>query len=198
MYLLIGLGNPEPEYSRTRHNMGFDIINKIARKYDIDLSKTKFNAVYGTGIIEGKKVILIKPQTYMNLSGEAVRQFIDFYKVSLENILVIYDDMDTEVGKIRVRSKGGAGSHNGMKSMVKELDSEDFSRIRVGIGKPKTQYDRIDYVIGPILDEEYIELQKGQSIAVEATRCFLEKGIDIAMNVYNIKDEETNIGKENA
>ena len=105
MYIIIGLGNPEPEYSNTRHNMGFDVINKLAKEYDISLNRTKFNAIYGTGIIEGEKVILIKPQTFMNNSGEAVEKFIKFYKESLENLLIIYDDMDTDIGNIRVRDK---------------------------------------------------------------------------------------------
>lgn len=188
MYILVGLGNPEPDYARTRHNMGFDVINKIAKKFEIELTKKNFSAIYGTGIIAGKKVILIKPQTYMNLSGEAVKKYVDFYKVPLENVLVIYDDMDTDIGKIRIRTKGGSGSHNGMKSMVKELNSEGFPRIRVGIGKPQNEYDRINYVIGSIPDEEYIELQKGEDSAVEAIECFLEKGIDMAMNRYNMKD----------
>ena len=185
MYLVVGLGNPEPEYSRTRHNMGFDVINRLATKYDIDLTRTNFKAIYGEGIIEGKKVILVKPQTFMNLSGEAVKKYVDFYKLPLENVLVVYDDMDTEIGQIRVRAKGGAGSHNGMKSMVQELKTEDFPRIRVGIGRPKDEFDRIDYVIGNIPDEEYVELQMAQGKAVDAVIEYLKNGIDYAMNQFN-------------
>lgn len=185
MYLIVGLGNPEPEYAKTRHNMGFDVINKIAKKYDIDLSRSNFNAIYGNGIIEGEKLILIKPQTYMNLSGESVKKFVDFYKVPLENVLVIYDDMDTEIGTIRVRAKGGAGSHNGMKSMVSELKSEEFPRIRVGIGRPQNEYDRIDYVIGNIPEKEYEELEKAQEKAVEAIIYYLKNRIDNTMNRFN-------------
>ena len=188
MYLIIGLGNPEPDYAQTRHNMGFDVINQLARKYQIALNKNKYQAIYGTGIIEGQKVILVKPQTYMNLSGKAVRQFVDFYKVPLENVLVIYDDMDTAVGKIRIRAKGGAGSHNGMKSMVLELQSRDFPRIRVGIGKPKNEFDRINYVIGRIPTEEYIQLQEAVMLAAEAVPYYLLNGIDNAMNQYNVKE----------
>ena len=164
MRIIIGLGNPEPEYSRTRHNIGFDVINILAEKNNIDLSRTKYNAIYGTGIINGEKVILIKPQTFMNNSGESAVEFAIFYKEEINNILVVYDDMDTEIGTIRVRAKGGAGSHNGMKSIVSELNSEDFPRIRVGIGRPKSEYDRIDYVIGQIPEKEYIELQKGEKL----------------------------------
>ena len=190
MKIIIGLGNPEPEYSRTRHNMGFDVVNLIAQKNNIDLSRTKYNAIYGTGIINEEKVILIKPQTFMNNSGEAVIEFVRFYKEAIKNILVIYDDMDTEIGTIRIRAKGGAGSHNGMKSIVNELDSENFPRIRVGIGRPKVEYDRIDYVIGKISEEDYIQLQKGEKIAAEATEYWIKNGIDNTMNMYNIKQDQ--------
>ena len=107
MYLIVGLGNPEPEYSNTRHNMGLDVINQLAKKYEIDLSRTKYNGIYGSGIIEEQKVILLKPQTFMNLSGQAIKPFMDFYKIPVENVLVIYDDMDVEVGCIKIRKKGG-------------------------------------------------------------------------------------------
>lgn len=185
MYIIIGLGNPEPEYSNTRHNMGFDVINKLAKENDISLNRTKFNAIYGTGIIEGEKVILIKPQTFMNNSGESVIEFVNFYKEPLENVIVIYDDMDTDVGTIRIRAKGGPGSHNGMKSMVSCLNSENFSRIRVGIGRPSGEYDRIDYVIGQIDEEEKKILEQGQNEAVEAIKYWIKNGIDNTMNKYN-------------
>lgn len=185
MYIIIGLGNPEPEYSNTRHNMGFDVINKLAKENDISLNRTKFNAIYGTGIIEGEKVILIKPQTFMNNSGESVIEFVNFYKEPLENVMIIYDDMDTDVGTIRIRAKGGPGSHNGMKSMVSSLNSENFSRIRVGIGRPSGEYDRIDYVIGQIAEEEKKILEQGQNEAVEAIKYWIKNGIDNTMNKYN-------------
>lgn len=185
MYIIVGLGNPEPEYAKTRHNMGFDVINMLAQKNNIELNRNKYNAIYGTGMIENEKVILIKPQTYMNNSGESVVQFVDFYKESLKNLIVIYDDMDTNVGKVRIRSKGGPGSHNGMKSMVKELHSEDFPRIRVGIGKPEFEFDRINFVIGSIPKKEYIELLNGEKLAVEAVEYWVKNGIDNTMNKYN-------------
>ena len=134
MYLIVGLGNPENEYANTRHNMGFDAINHLSRKLNINVNKEKFKGIYGDTILNGEKVILLKPQTYMNLSGESIIQFKQFYKIPPENIIVIYDDIDVDVGKIKIRKKGGPGSHNGMKSVVKELKSEDFPRIRVGIG----------------------------------------------------------------
>lgn len=187
MYIIVGLGNPEPEYARTRHNMGFDVINILAKKNNIELNRSKFNSIYGTGIIENEKVILIKPQTYMNNSGEAVVEWLKFYKENLNNVLVIYDDMDTDIGKIRIRAKGGAGSHNGMKSMVKELNSEDFPRIRIGIGRPVDEFDRINYVIGNISVEEYIRLQEGANLGAEAVEYWIKNGIDNTMNKFNIK-----------
>lgn len=188
MYTIVGLGNPEPEYSRTRHNMGFDVINMLAKKHNIELNRTKYNAIYGTGMIENEKVILIKPQTYMNNSGEAVVKFVEFYKEVLQNVMVIYDDMDTDIGKIRIRAKGGPGSHNGMKSMIKELKSEEFPRIRVGIGKPVNEFDRINYVIGNIPTEEYVKLQAGESLGAEAVEYWIKNGIDNTMNKYNAKN----------
>lgn len=185
MYLIVGLGNPEEDYSMTRHNMGFDVINKIAKKYEIDISRTKFNGMYGSGIIEGEKVILLKPQTFMNLSGQSIKKFIDFYKISLEKVLVVYDDMDVEIGKIKVRKKGGPGTHNGAKSVVHELATEDFARIRVGIGKPIEQYDAIDYVIGKIEEQEYKNLEVGIEKAANAITEYIKDGIDLTMNRYN-------------
>ena len=126
----------------------------------------------------------------MNLSGESVEKYVKYYRIPLENVMVIYDDMDTEVGAIRVRQKGGAGSHNGMKSMVKELKTEDFSRIRVGVGKPKNEFDRINYVIGHVNETEYNELEKGQEKAVEATIAYIKNGIDYAMNQFNEKQSK--------
>lgn len=185
MYLIVGLGNPEPEYSKTRHNMGFDVINQIAKKYGIELTRTKFNGIYGSGTIEGEKVTLLKPQTFMNLSGESIKPFVDFYKIPLENVLVIYDDMDIEIGSIKLRKKGGPGTHNGAKSVVHELASEEFPRVRVGIGKPVDEYDAIDYVIGKIDDNTYEKLEEGIKKAADSVSEFIKNGIDAAMNKYN-------------
>ncbi len=185
MYLIVGLGNPEPEYSKTRHNMGFDVINEIAKRQEIELSRTKFNGIYGSGIVEEEKVILLKPQTFMNLSGQCIKTFMDFYKIPIENVLVIYDDMDVEIGSIKLRKKGGPGTHNGAKSVVHELVSEDFPRIRVGIGKPVDEYDAIDYVIGQVEEETYEKLKVGIDKAADAVEEFLKNGIDNAMNKFN-------------
>ena len=188
MYIIVGLGNPGDKYEKTRHNVGFNVIDLLAKEYSIDVSKLKHKALIGEGRVGTEKVILVKPQTYMNSSGESVRQFVDFYKIPIENVLVIYDDMDTEIEKIRIRSKGGPGSHNGMKSLICELNSEEFPRIRVGIGRPKNEFDRIDYVIGHINEEEYKRLVIGQNKAVDAISYFIKNGIDNTMNRYNTKE----------
>lgn len=185
MYLIVGLGNPEEEYKRTRHNMGFDVINEIASRYMVSLERKKFDAIYGEAIIEGQKVMLIKPQTYMNLSGVAVKQFVDFYKVPVEQVIIIYDDMDIEKGTMKIRKKGGAGSHNGMKSVISQIGSEGFPRIRIGIGAPLHPHDRINYVLEKLSKEEYTILEQGIQKASMAIIDMLKSGIDHAMNQYN-------------
>ena len=185
MYLIIGLGNPEEEYARTRHNIGFDTINKISEKHNIKVNKTKFNSLYGTGTIVREKVILVKPQTYMNLSGEAVRDFMNFYKIPVENVLIIYDDLDIEPGIIKIRKKGGPGTHNGMKSVVSEIKTENFPRIRVGIGNPEYKNDLLNYILTRIPDEQYKVLQNSTQNAAEAVEEIIKNGIDSAMNKYN-------------
>lgn len=185
MYLIVGLGNPEEEYARTRHNMGFDTINKIAKNNNIELNKTKFNGIYGTGEIEGEKVILLKPQTYMNLSGNAVRDFMRFYKISKENIIVIFDDLDIEPGTIKIRKKGGPGTHNGMKSVVHEIQTEDFARIRVGIGNPQYKNDLLNHILTRIPDDEYKILEQATENAAKAVNEIIKNGIDSAMNKCN-------------
>lgn len=187
MYLIVGLGNPEEEYENTRHNMGFKVINKIAKDCDIKISQSKFNGQYTIEHINGEKVIFLKPQTYMNSSGESVIEFKNFYKIPSENIIIVYDDMDLEPGTIRIRKKGGPGTHNGMKSVVHFLQTEDFVRVRVGIGKPKYSNDLINYVIGAIDEEDKEILEKGINKAADAVLEILKNGIDVAMNQYNSK-----------
>lgn len=183
MYLIVGLGNPEEDYSNTRHNMGFDTINKLAKKYNIEINKKKFKGIYGLGIIEEEKVILLKPQTFMNLSGESIKEIVDFYKIDNDKIILIYDDMDVDIGTIKIRKKGGPGSHNGMKSVVKNI-GENFTRIRIGIGKPLDE-DYIKYVIGGIPKEEKEILDKSTSIAKDAVVEIIKQGVDKAMNKFN-------------
>ncbi len=185
MYLIVGLGNPEGEYSNTRHNMGFDAINHLSQKLNITVTKEKFKALYGDGMINNEKVILLKPQTYMNLSGEAIIKFKEFYKIPVENIIVIYDDIDVDVGKIKIRKKGGPGTHNGMKSVVEELQTEDFPRIRVGIGKPMFKEMMIGYVLQKLQGEERDILNDSTKKAAYAVYDIITYGIDKAMNMYN-------------
>lgn len=185
MYLIVGLGNPEADYANTRHNMGFEVINQLAKEYEINISRKKFNSEYENAVIEGQKVILVKPQTFMNASGEAVIEFVNFYKIELDKVIVIYDDMDIEPGKIRIRKSGSPGSHNGMKSVVHFLNSENFPRIRVGIGKPKDEENIIEYVIGAMPAEEKSILGEGVKKAKEAVIELLKNGMDAAMNTFN-------------
>ena len=185
MYLIVGLGNPEDKYSNTRHNMGFDVINELSKECNIKVSKSKFDAFYGMGEINGEKVILVKPQTYMNLSGESIIKFKKFYKISNKNIIVIYDDIDLKLGDIRLKAKGSSGSHNGMKSVVENLNTEDFIRIRVGIGSPENKQDMINYVIGQIPKREREILDKSILKAKDSVIEILQNGIDIAMNKFN-------------
>lgn len=186
MYLIVGLGNPEKDYEKTRHNMGFNVVNKLSEKYNIEVTKNKFKALYGQGTIENEKVILVKPQTYMNLSGEAVIEFVNFFKIPEENILVIYDDFDTDIGKIRIRKFGTAGSHNGMKSIIEVLKTDKFPRIRIGIGKPKDEHiDMVSFVIGYVPENERKILEEGVIKGAEAVSEMMKNGIDSAMNKYN-------------
>ncbi len=185
MYLIVGLGNPEKEYENTRHNMGFNVINKIAEEYKIEVLQNKFEGLFWMGELEGKKVILVKPQTYMNSSGDCVIKFKNFYKIPDENCLVVYDDIDLEPGTIRIRKKGSPSTHNGMKSVTQNLGTENFPRVRVGIGKPKYKDDLINYVIGKIPKEEQELLEEGVVKAKEAVIEILKNGIDSAMNKYN-------------
>ena len=147
MILIVGLGNPESDYGNTRHNMGFNVINKISSRFDVPVSRSKFKGIYGIGEICGKKVMLLKPLTFMNLSGESVREAMDFYKINPEDVLVIYDDIDLEPGTIRIRKSGGPGTHNGMKSVISELNEKGFTRIRVGTGMPEFKELLIPYVL---------------------------------------------------
>lgn len=185
MYLIVGLGNPEKEYANTRHNMGFNVINKIANEYKIRVEESKFNGLFWMGTIEKQKVILLKPQTYMNESGKSIIKFKNFYKIPNENVLVIYDDIDLEPENIRIRKQGSAGTHNGMKSVIEEMASQEFPRIRVGIGKPIYKDDLINYVIGKISNEEEQKLDTGAQKAKDAVIEFIKNGIDSAMNKYN-------------
>jgi PTH1 family peptidyl-tRNA hydrolase len=185
MYLIVGLGNPEPEYSMTRHNMGFDVINKLSKKYDIKVEKKKFDALIGSGEIEGEKVILFKPQTFMNESGQALRKVMDFYKLHTSDIIIIYDDIDLPECTVKIRKKGGAGNHNGMKSVVEVLEDLDFARVRIGTGQPEFKELLISHVIGKMSEEQYKVLEPAIDKATLATIDIIKYGVDKAMNLNN-------------
>ena len=185
MKLIFGLGNPEPKYKGTRHNVGFEVINKLAYDYNIPLKKLKHRAVFGEGIIAGKKVLLIKPQTYMNLSGECVRDMMAFYKRSVEDIIVVYDDIAFTPGDMRIREKGSAGSHNGIKSIMRIIERDDFVRVRVGIGEKPEKYDLSDYVLSRFTDSEIPDIISGITKAGDAVCEILLNGVVFAMNRFN-------------
>lgn len=192
MFIIVGLGNPTDEYKGTRHNVGFDVIDAIADKYNIAVTERKSRAFCGKGIIEGQKVILVKPQTYMNLSGESVRGITDYYKVDTETeLLVIFDDISLDNGQIRIRKKGSAGGHNGIKSIIAHLGSSVFQRIKVGVGEKPKQYDLADYVLGHFSKEEKELMKEGYQHSVEAVEMILRGEIDAAMNQFNKKKQET-------
>ena len=184
MYLIVGLGNPEPEYSDTRHNMGFDVINNLSKKTGIEVTKNKFDALYGTGTIENEKVVLLKPQTYMNLSGRSIRECKNFFKIENDKIIVIYDDIDIEPGTIKIRKKGSAGSHNGMKSVINEIGTTEFPRIRVGTGQPQKE-ELVNYVLKKLSKDEKNVLEEGIEAASKSIIEIIKNGIDTAMNKYN-------------
>lgn len=181
----MGFGNLEPEYSKTRHNVGFDAVNYISEKYNIEIKKKEFDSLMGSGIINGEKVILMKPQTYMNESGKAVIQAMNFYKLPIENLIVIYDDIDIDEGIVKIRKKGGPGTHNGMRSLMEYLNNVNFPRVRIGTGKPVFKELLIQHVIEKLSDEKYKiyvpAIEKAGNAAVD----IIGKGVDLAMNLNN-------------
>ena len=169
MYIIVGLGNPSKEYEGTRHNVGFDVIDAIADKYNISVTDRKNRAFCGKGIIAGQKVLLAKPQTYMNLSGESVRGLVDYYKIDEETeLLVIFDDISLDVGQLRIRKKGSAGGHNGIKNIIANLGTNGFQRIKVGVGEKPKEYDLADYVLGHFSKAEKEQMEEGYKHVIEA------------------------------
>lgn len=181
----MGFGNPEPEYSKTRHNVGFDAVNYISEKYNIEIKKKEFDSLIGSGIINGEKVILMKPQTYMNESGKAVIQAMNFYKLPMENLIVIYDDIDIDEGIVKIRKKGGPGTHNGMRSLMEYLNNVNFPRVRIGTGKPVFKELLIQHVIEKLNDEKYKIYVPAIEKAGNAAVNIIGKGVDLAMNLNN-------------
>ena len=188
MYIIVGLGNPERKYAGTRHNIGFSAITAISDAYGISMDIKKHKAVCGKGMIAGNKVLLAMPQTYMNLSGESVRELVDFYKIDPEEeLIIIYDDIALAPGKIRVRAKGSAGGHNGIKNIIAQLGTDTFQRIKVGVGEKPKGYDLASYVLGHFHGEDLELMEEGYEKAISATEEILKGEIDAAMNEYNRK-----------
>ena len=187
MYLIVGLGNPGRQYEATRHNMGFDVIDKLVEEYQVPQAGVKFNAMYGKGRIGGQPVILMKPQTYMNLSGEAVGECARFYNIPVSDILVLVDDLDLPVGKIRLREKGSSGGQNGLKNIIAHLGTQDFKRIRIGIGKDPLMLTA-DYVLGKFPKADRALFEAARDKAASAAIEFIDRPFADVMNKYNQKD----------
>lgn len=188
MYLIVGLGNPGRQYEMTRHNIGFHTIDYMADEYGVKVNKLKFKSLYGEAEIGGEKAYLVKPQTFMNLSGESVIEFARFYKIPPENIIVINDDISLDTGRIRVRPKGSAGGHNGLKSIIYQLQSDAFPRVKMGVGSPSHEgYDLADYVLGRFTKEEIPVMEEAIKKASKAVLEIIKNGAQSAMNKYNSK-----------
>ena len=188
MYLIVGLGNPGRQYEATRHNMGFDVIDRLVEEYRIPQGGVKFNAMYGKGIIGGQQALLMKPLSYMNLSGGPVRDMIHYFKIDPETeMVVIYDDIDLDPGQLRIRKQGSAGGHNGIKDLIQKLGTQKFIRIRVGVGAKPKDWDLADYVLGRFAGEDRKLVDEAQERACKAVKMILSDGPDAAMNEFNKK-----------
>lgn len=191
MYIIVGLGNPDRQYQNTRHNIGFDVIDVIADKNNITVKERKHKALIGKGIVGGQKAVLVKPQTYMNLSGESVREVIDFYKADEKSeLIVISDDISLDVGQIRIRKKGSAGGHNGLKNIILHLGHDEFQRVKMGVGQKPEGYDLVDYVLGHFPKEEREIMDESAKRAADAVEVMIAEGADAAMNMYNKKVQQ--------
>lgn len=187
MYLIAGLGNPTKEYDKTRHNVGFSVIDVLADRYRIDISEKKHKALCGRGVIEEQKVLLLKPQTFMNLSGESIRAAADYYKIEPEEMIVIYDDISLDPGQLRIRLKGSAGGHNGIKNIIANLGTQDFPRIKVGVGAKPPRMDLADYVLSRFGAGEQKLMEEAFGEAAEAAVMMMTDGAERAMNHFNAK-----------
>ncbi|SCG84234.1 peptidyl-tRNA hydrolase, PTH1 family [Proteiniborus sp. DW1] len=193
MYAVIGLGNPGTKYKGTRHNVGFDTIDCLAQRNNTKITKIKFKSLYGETQIGNEKVLLVKPQTYMNRSGESVLEISKFYKLPIENIIVIVDDVDIKFGSLRIRAKGSAGTHNGLKSIIYLLQSENFPRVKIGVGKPNEHQDLADFVLSGFSKEHRVIIDNTVEQAAKAVEKIITSGISAAMNEFNINIESPGI-----
>ena len=195
MYIIVGLGNPTREYAGTRHNVGYEVVNILADRFDITTDYIKHKAICGKGLIEGNKVLLAMPQTYMNLSGESVRELVSYYKIDVSSeLIVIYDDVDLAPGRIRIRKSGSAGGHNGMKNIISNLGTEAFMRVRVGVGEKPKGYDLADYVLGHFSKDEQEKMDMAFIEASNAIVTIMNDGIDEAMNRFNRSKKDDDEG----
>jgi len=194
MYIIAGLGNPTYQYAKTRHNMGFEVIEELAERNGISLDQNRYKGVCGHGVIAGKKVILLQPLTFMNLSGESIRDAVNYYKIDpQQELIVVYDDISLEVGQLRIRAKGSAGGHNGIKSVICCLGTDLFKRIKVGVGNKPTGWDLADYVLSHFNEEDRKKADEGITLAAKAVEFILQNGMEAAMNQYNSKVRERGI-----
>lgn len=189
VYVIVGLGNPGAKYDNTRHNVGFSTIDSLAKRFSIKVSKIKFKGLYGEGRVGTKKVVLLKPQTFMNNSGRSVMEAVSWYKIDLSNLIVIYDDVDIDFGKIRLRPSGSSGTHNGMKSIIYLLNSDKFPRVRIGIGRPKPGWKMSNFVLSKFDEKEAKEANRIFELTSDAVEKVLTDGIDSAMNIFNVRGE---------
>ena len=185
MLVIVGLGNPGFKYSKTRHNVGFDTIDVLAKRYNIKVKKKEHKALTGECVINGEKVLLVKPQTYMNDSGRAIKLIMDYYNVPSDNIIIISDDIALDVGVLRLRAKGSAGGHNGLKSIIKCIGTESFKRVRIGVGKVPENYDVISFVLSMFPRKERALVKESFNEAASSIECIIEEGIEKAMSKYN-------------
>lgn len=192
MFIVVGLGNPGLKYDSTRHNVGFEVIERLAYNNNIKVDKKKHRALIGQGVINGEKVILVKPQTYMNLSGESVRGILDFYKEDEDSLIVVYDDTSLDIGNLRIRKKGSAGGHNGIKNIISHLGTDTFVRIKVGVGNKPPGWDLADYVLSKFDKEEIPQIIDSIREAANSVECILKDSVEVAMNQFNTKKKADN------
>ena len=195
-YCIVGLGNPGRQYEETKHNVGFKVIDRLAEKYDIKVDKFKNKAFVGDGTIRNKRVLLVKPQTYMNLSGESVREIVNFYKIPQERFVVIFDDTSLPCGSVRIREKGSHGGHNGIRNIIDQMGTDQFYRIKVGIGEKPSGWDLADYVLGKFNEDDLPDMDEGMDKAVKGVELMLSRGIAEAANRVNQKPKTMKKQKE--
>ena len=199
MYIIVGLGNPGSKYEHSRHNAGFEAIDRLADRYRISIDNKKFQGLCGTGVIDGQKVLLLKPQTYMNLSGESVRAACDFFKIDPEEeLIVLYDDISLAPGQLRIRAKGSAGGHNGIKNIIQHLGTQVFARVKIGVGEKPAEYDLADYVLGHFSKEEWPDMVDAFDRAGQAAAKMLTDDLQHVMNEFNSSKSKAKVKEVDA